>query len=313
VGDSAAMKEAHAFVAKLASADAAVLITGESGTGKELVVRAIHDNSRRSSGPFVAVSCAALVESLLESEMFGHERGAFTGAVAQKKGKFELAHGGTLFLDEVAELSPSLQAKLLRVLELHQFERVGGTRSITCDIRVIAATNRDLREEVRAGRFREDLYHRLNVVSFTMPPLRERVEDIPLLSNYFAVEYGAACKRKVWGVSDEALRCLTRYGWPGNVRELRNAIERAVVMGANDLIMPEDLPETVLEWQSADEPALTKFHGAVRDNKKELVLRAFKEGNGSFVETARLLGIHPNSLHRLVRSLNLRPALKEPE
>jgi Nif-specific regulatory protein len=298
VGESTAMRKVHEFIAKIAPTDTPVLVTGESGTGKELVVRAIHENSRRAEGPFVVINCTALVETLFESELFGHERGAFTGAIAQKKGKFEVANGGTIFLDEVGDLSPILQSKLLRVLQEHEFERVGGTRPIKCDVRVVAATNRDLKEAVSADAFREDLYYRLN-------------EDIPLFTNYFAVKYGAKCNRRVWGVSDEALRCLEGYSWPGNVRELENAIEHAVVLGSGDLILPEELPESVIEAQPAGDASPTAFHEATLEAKKQIVLRAFRKGNGSFVEAARLLGIHPRSLSRMVRNMNLKETLKE--
>src|SRR3989454_2370839 len=247
VGEGPAMAAVLRFIAKVAPTDSSVLITGESGTGKEVVARAIHQNSPRASRPFVAINCAALAETLLESELFGHERGAFTGAVAQKKGRLEMAEGGAVFLDEVGELAPHLQAKLLRVLQEHEFERVGGTRSIKVDARVITATNRDLKEMTKTGGFREDLFYRINVVSLDMPPLRDRREDLPLLARYFAQKYGERCNRRVAGISAEAIECLMNYEWPGNVRELENAIERAVVLGSSDVIRPEELPESILE------------------------------------------------------------------
>jgi transcriptional regulator with GAF, ATPase, and Fis domain len=309
VGESAAMKRVYQLVARVAPTDSTVLIRGESGTGKELAAQALHQNSGRRERPFVAINCAALTETLLESELFGHERGAFTGALAQKKGKLEVADGGTLFLDEVGELAPVLQAKLLRVLQERAFERVGGTRTIRVDVRVVAATNRDLEEAVRAGAFRQDLYYRLNVVSFEMPALRERREDIALLASYFAAKYGAKFKRRVTGVSPEARECLAGYDWPGNVRELENAIERAVVLGSTASILPEDLPETVLEAEPAAGSAaapVTKYHEAVREAKRQLIARALEHSGGGVTEAARALGVHPNYLHRLMRNLNLR-------
>ena len=318
VGESAAVKRVYQFIARVAPADTTVLVRGESGTGKELAARALHQNSPRRERPFVAINCAALTETLLESELFGHERGAFTGALAQKKGKLEVADGGTLFLDEVGEMPPAIQAKLLRVLQEREFERVGGTRTIRVDVRVVAATNRDLEEAVRTGGFRQDLYYRLNVVSFEMPPLRERREDIALLASYFVAKYAAKFKRRVTGLSEEARACLTAYDWPGNVRELENAVERAVVLGSTDRVLSEDLPETVLE--SAPDPSspdaaapqpFTRYHDALREAKRQLILRALEQSSGSFTEAARLLGVHPNYLHRLIRNLNLRPEIKK--
>ncbi|HYH84466.1 MAG TPA: sigma 54-interacting transcriptional regulator [Pyrinomonadaceae bacterium] len=314
VGESGAMRRVYQFIARVAPTDTTVLIRGESGTGKELAAQAVHQNSPRRDRAFVAINCAALTETLLESELFGHERGAFTGALAQKKGKLEIADGGTLFLDEVGEMSPILQAKLLRVLQEREFERVGGTRSISVDVRVVAATNRDLEEAVKVGKFRQDLYYRLNVVSFEMPALRERKEDIPLLANYFASKYAAKFKRKVTGLAPDARKCLLNYDWPGNVRELENAVERAVVLGTTERVLPEDLPETVLEAEAAsDSPSApaTKYHDAVRESKKHLLLRALEQSGGSFTEAARILGVHPNYLHRLISNLNLRPELKK--
>ena len=251
VGESKAMREVYEFVGRVAGRDSTVLIFGESGTGKELVARAVHTNSSRKDKPFVAINCAAITETLLESELFGHERGAFTGAVSQKKGKLEVAEGGTVFLDEIGELALPMQAKLLRVLQEREFERVGGTRPIKLDVRLIAATNRDLKEASRTGTFRSDLYYRLNVVSLEMPPLRERREDIPLLAAFFAAQHGEKVKRRVGGISPEARACLMRYDWPGNVRELENAIERAVVLGTTELILAEDLPEAIVEETAA--------------------------------------------------------------
>jgi transcriptional regulator with GAF, ATPase, and Fis domain len=240
VGEGEAMQRVYHFIGKVAPTDATVLINGESGTGKELAARAIHRNSKRAQKPFVAVNCAALTESLLESELFGHERGAFTGAIAQKKGRLEIANGGTLFLDEIGELSPALQVKLLRVLQEREFERVGGTVTIKADVRVIAATNKNLEAAMAANQFRHDLFYRLNVVSLEMPPLRTRREDILLLASYFVEKYATVCNRKLKGISPDARTALLAYEWPGNVRELENTIERAVVLGATDFILTKD-------------------------------------------------------------------------
>ncbi len=310
VGESAPMRTVYRFVSRVASTDSTVLITGESGTGKELVARAIHRNSPRVQKPFVAINCAALTETLLESELFGHEKGAFTGALQQKKGKLEVADGGTVFLDEMGELAPSLQAKLLRALQEREFERVGGTRAVHIDVRVIAATNRDLTESVKTGVFRQDLYYRLNVVSIEMPPLRQRRDDIPLLSSYFAARAAERSKRHVLGVSPEARACLVNYDWPGNVRELENAIERAVVLGSSDFILPEDLPEAILETVQPAGGTIAQYHEAVSEAKKQVILRAVEQAGGSYTEAAKLLGVHPNYLHRLIRNMNLKSVLK---
>jgi Nif-specific regulatory protein len=311
IGESPRMQSVYQFLRKVAPTDSTVLINGESGTGKELAARAIHLNSRRADKAFVAVNCAALTETLLESELFGHEKGAFTGAVAQKKGKLEVADGGTLFLDEVGEMPLVLQTKLLRVLQEREFERVGGTRTIKVDIRLIAATNRDLEEAIKQGIFRQDLYYRLNVVSIKMPPLRERREDIPLLASYFAALYSRKCKPHAMGISAPARQLLSHYDWPGNVRELENAIERAVVLSSSDLILPEDLPEALLEVESPPSAGVTKYHEAITEAKKQLILKAVEQAKGNFTEAARLLGVHPNYLHRLISNMNLRPALKK--
>lgn len=304
VGESAAMQRVYHFISKVAPTDATVLISGESGTGKELAARAIHRNSKRSQKPFMAVNCAALNESLLESELFGHEKGSFTGALAQKKGRLEIADGGTIFLDEIGELTAPLQVKLLRVLQEREFERVGGMVTIHVDLRVIAATNKNLEEALESGQFRQDLYYRLNVVSVEMPALRDRRDDIMLLANYFADKYGAHCNRKLKGFSPEARNCLTAYDWPGNVRELENTIERAIVLGTTEWILPEDLPEPVLETKMTA-GLVTTYHAAVVQNKKQIILRALEEANKNHAEAARLLGIHPNYLQRLIRNLNL--------
>jgi Nif-specific regulatory protein len=307
VGESKAMREVYEFVSRVAGRDSTVLISGESGTGKELVARAVHMNSHRVDKPFVAINCAAITETLLESELFGHERGAFTGAVAQKKGKLEVAEGGTVFLDEIGELALAMQAKLLRVLQEREFERVGGTRPIKLDVRLIAATNRDLKEASRTGTFRSDLYYRLNVVSLQMPALRERREDIPLLAAFFAAQHGEKVKRRVAGISPEAQACLTRYDWPGNVRELENAIERAVVLGSTEVILAEDLPDSILEETAASGQPVNALAEGIREAKKVLIERAIEQANGNYTEAAKLLGVHANHLFRLIRTLNLKP------
>ncbi len=311
VGESPRMREVYQLIERVAPTESTVLIRGESGTGKELAARAVHRNSPRRDRPFVAINCAALTETLLESELFGHERGAFTGAIAQKRGQLEMANGGTIFLDEMGELSPALQSKLLRVLQERDFMRVGGTRSMALNIRVIAATNKDLQKATQDGSFRQDLYYRLNVVSLTMPPLREHKEDIPQLANYFAAKYAEKCNRRIQGISPDAQPVLLEYDWPGNIRELENAIERAVALGSSELILLEDLPETLLETPSPFANRGSTYHEAVRQLKRQLILSAMEQSAGSFTEAAKLLGVHPNYLHRLIRNLDLRLSLKK--
>jgi transcriptional regulator with GAF, ATPase, and Fis domain len=309
IGESSIMKKIYAFISRVAPSNSNVLIFGETGTGKELAARAIHQNSPRSNAPFAPINCASLSETLLESELFGHEKGAFTGAIAQKKGKLELAQGGTVFLDEVAELSLTLQAKLLRFLQERQFERVGGVHPIRIDIRLIAATNKNLENAVSTGLFREDLYYRLNVLKLTMPPLRERVDDIPLLASHFAALYCKKTNRRTVGISAEARRYLVCYRWPGNVRELENAIERAVVLGIEENINVDDLPESIIESQPENIP-LTKYHAAVKEAKRHLILKALEQSSGNYVDAAKTLGLHVNNLYRLIRDLDLKSVLK---
>ncbi len=307
VGASSKIRDLLLLVQRVAPTTSTVLIQGETGTGKELVARAIHRNSPRAARPFVAINCAALTESLLESEMFGHDKGAFTGAIAQKKGKIEVAAGGTLFLDEISELAPAMQAKLLRVLQEREVEPVGSTRSIKVDLRVIAATNRDLRDGVRAGRFREDLFFRLNVVTITTPPLRERREDVvPLAVNFLAkisTKYNVSPKT----LSFNAMSLLMLHGWPGNVRELENAMEHAAVLSRGQEITPEDLPRSVLQTAAPAENLDATYSSAVKENKRQLIINALEQANGYYVEAARILGLHPNSLLRLIRKLGLKP------
>jgi len=311
VGEGPRIRDVLQFIAKVAPTDSTVLISGESGTGKELAARAIHVNSGRVNKPFMAVNCAALAESLLESELFGHEKGSFTGALMQKKGRLEIADGGTLFLDEIGELSQALQVKLLRVLQEREFERVGGNRTIKIDIRLITATNKNLEEAVNDNTFRQDLYYRLNVVNLEMPPLRDRPEDIPLLANYFAAKYSEKCNRRISGIAADAQARLLGYDWPGNVRELENAIERAVVLGTTDRILLEDLPESLLETEPPATAPATKYLEAVAQTKKQIILNAVEQAKGSYTEAAKLLGVHPNYLHRLIRNLNLKHLLKK--
>ncbi len=251
IGKSAVMRQIYQLIEKVAPSKATVLITGESGTGKELIARSIHFNSPRRMQPFISVNCGALPETLLESELFGHEKGAFSGAVSQRKGRFELAHEGTLFLDEVSEMSPHLQVKLLRILQEMEFERVGGTSTLKVDVRVVAASNRDLKEEVAANRFRNDLFYRLNVVHIHLPPLRERTDDIPLLVNHFLGKHRGGDSQQLLGIAPEAMRVLLDYSWPGNVRELENVIERTVILSSDDLIRASDLPVEIWEVAQA--------------------------------------------------------------
>ena len=310
IGRGPRMRQVYQFIERVAPSDSTVLILGESGTGKELASRAIHLNSPRKSRPFVALNCAALTETLLESELFGHERGAFTSAISQKKGLLEVAEGGTVFLDEVAELPPTLQAKLLRVLQEREFLRLGGTSSIKLNVRFIAATNKDLQKAVTDEKFRLDLFYRLNVVSITMPALREHPEDIPLLTDHFVSRYSARSNRKVRGLSPAARACLAHYDWPGNIRELENAIERAIVIGNSDLILPEELPDALADRALPISELTANFHDAVRGAKKQLILTALEQSQGSFTQAAKLLGLHPNYLHRLVSNLDLKATLK---
>jgi two-component system response regulator HydG len=304
VGTSEPMQKLLSLVKKAAATDATVLIRGESGTGKELVARLIHEQSPRAKAPFVVVHCAALAETLLESELFGHERGAFTGAVKRKLGRFELADGGTLFLDEIGEISPSIQTKLLRVLQERAFERVGGEETLRVDVRVVSATHRDLTKEVGSGRFREDLYYRLHVVPLTLPALRERPEDIPGLAEHFIVKSGPRLNRAVRGLTDQAKRALSHYPWPGNVRELENVIEQALVFAEGAALDLGDLPPALQPQAQRPLPGeLPPMHGdrplpdVLEDLERALILKAFEKANRVKTETARLLGIKTSALY----------------
>ncbi|HEY0794937.1 MAG TPA: sigma 54-interacting transcriptional regulator [Acidisarcina sp.] len=306
VGESRQMTQVEEFIARVGPSDVSVLIRGESGTGKELVARAIHGAGPRAGKPFIAINCAAIPETLIESELFGHEKGAFTGAIGTRKGKLEAAEDGTVFLDEIGEMPTPLQAKLLRVLQEREFERLGGTRPIPLKARVLAATNKNLEQAIKDGTFRGDLYYRLNVVSIAVPPLREHRDDIPLLALYFASKYAARNDRPFKGISREARALLMNYPWPGNVRELENSIEHAIVLGVTDEIIPEDLPAAILDELSAEHTG-ARYHTTLNQTKKDLVLSALNESNRSYPEAAKLLGIHPKYLHRLARTLNLKP------
>lgn len=311
IGESQPMKSLYNLVAKASPSDSTILISGESGTGKELVARAIHKNSLRRNKPFVAVNCALLNENLLESDLFGHEKGSFTGAVVQRKGKIQLAEEGTLFLDEIGELSLHLQAKLLRFLQEREFERVGGTKLINADVRIIAATNRDLKAEIKSGRFREDLFFRLKVVEIQMPALRERKEDIPLLTQHFIKKYSERCKRRIEGITRKATAALVNYEWCGNVRELENVIERAIVLGTSGIIQLEDLPYEIIEKRVNENDSNLDFHGQVTEAKRKIVLSAIKDTNKNYSEAARRLGMHPNNLHRVMRELDIKDKAKK--
>jgi DNA-binding NtrC family response regulator len=306
IGSSPPMQRVFEIVDQVAPSKATVLITGESGTGKELVANAIHQRSPRANGPFVKLHCAALAETLLESELFGHERGAFTGAMARKDGRFSIADGGTLFLDEIGEISPSVQVKLLRFLQEHEFERVGGTQTIRVDVRLIAATNRNLVEEVKAGRFREDLFYRLNVVTIDMPPLRDRKTDIPALGKFFLDRYTRDNAKQIEGFSPQTMELLMSYDWPGNVRELENAIERAVVLTNTKLVEPRHLPPNV-------RPTLTPAGmppipgSTLAELEKYAILETLKQTGGSTSKAAEILGISVRTIQYRLHDYNVAP------
>jgi DNA-binding NtrC family response regulator len=302
VGSDPTLRRVVALIEKVAPTEATVLIRGASGTGKELVARALHHNSPRRERPLVTLNCAALQETLLESELFGHEKGAFTGAVAAKQGLIEVAEGGTLFIDEISETAPGLQAKLLRVLEDGRYRRVGGTQEARADVRVIAATNKDLEEEQRAGRFREDLYYRLNVVAVKLPPLRERPEDIPLLVRHFLATRRVGLQP--FRVQPEALEALVRYGWPGNVRELANVLERAQILAEDSVVTLDDLPESIAEAaRPASIPAGNPHH--LCETKRRHVREVLRAEKGNKVHAARALGISRRALYRLIHKYGL--------
>jgi len=322
IGESPPMMEVYEVIERVADTPSTVLITGESGTGKELIARALHENGSREGKPFIRVNCAAIPPDLIESELFGYEKGAFTGAVTSKPGRFELAHEGTLFLDEIGEIPVSMQVKLLRVLQEQEFERVGGIKTIQIDVRLIAATNRDLREEIAAGRFREDLFYRLNVVHVQLPPLRERTSDIPLLLEHFVTKFngklGRAGERRVTGFSPEAMRLLKAFEWRGNIRELENVVERCMLFCDGDTIEAAHLPPETRETQPGTTEAVTTtaledgtgLKEAVKEAttrlERELIVRALDQTGGNVTHTARLLKISRKSLQTKMKELGLR-------
>jgi DNA-binding NtrC family response regulator len=305
LGKSAKMNQAADAAKKAAASKATVLLLGESGTGKELLARAIHNWSDRKDKPFVAINCVGLSKDLLESELFGHEKGAFTGAHQLKKGKMELADGGTVFLDEVGDITAELQTKLLRFLQEREFERVGGTRPMRVDVRIIAATNRDLDGDIKQGRFREDLYYRLNVVPVHLPPLRERKEDIPELAKFFLQRFAQETKKNFGEIAAEALEKLLAHDWPGNVRELGNVIERAVVLGQGPKLSPGDLPPSIAGGTLAGSPGRLSYHEAIDAARREMIRKALARAEGNRTEAAKLLGLHKTHLFRLMKSLKI--------
>jgi two-component system response regulator AtoC len=341
VGESAAIRAVYAVIEKVADTPSTVLITGESGTGKELIARALHEFSSWHAGPFIKINCAAIPKTLMESELFGYEKGAFTGAVGAKPGRFELAHGGTLFLDEIGEIPVEMQVKLLRVLQESEFERVGGIKTIKVDVRLVAATNRDLHAEVAASAFREDLYYRLNVVPIHLPPLRERREDIPLLVGHFIAKFNERLKKQITGIDAEAVERLAGYHWPGNIRELENVIERTMLFGEGPTIRASDLPGELLgvgpppdryEERRPTPPhgtpvvsaaasllvggeAVSSLKEAVRAEtervERDLIQRALDETAGNVTQAARKLQISRKSLQTKMKELGLRDKEKE--
>jgi two-component system response regulator AtoC len=302
--DNTKMKELCATVTKIAKSSASVLITGESGSGKELIATAIHYNSPRCNGPLIKINCGAVPEGLLESEFFGHEKGAFTGAATRRRGRFEQANGGTIFLDEIGDISAGLQVKLLRVLQEREFERVGGNETIKIDVRIIVATNRDLDAMVRAGAFRQDLYYRLNVVNLRVPALRERRDDVRLLADHFLQKFASENQREIIGFDENVLQALLNYSWPGNVRELANAVESAVIMSTGSIILLEDLPQNIISSELKSPSAAARDSGdtsrllkeMVKEFERQTIIQALDRNNGSRVKTARELGISRRSL-----------------
>ena len=307
VGRSRRMKELVDTLSLVAPSDATVLILGESGTGKEVVANALQQNSLRAQQPFIKVSCAALPETLLESELFGHEKGAFTGAVARREGRFQLAHRGTIFLDEVGEMSPATQAKLLRVLCEREFEPLGGTRTVKVDVRIIAATNRELEKDVREGRFREDLFYRLNVVPVTVPPLRERKEDIPDLAMHFFTIFCRKNGKDLKNISPKTMDILTRYEWPGNIRELENCVERAVIMARQEILVPEDLPPHIRVSALGAEETLNLPQGiSLAEVEKGLILKTLSDAGDNRTRAALILGINRRTLQNKLKQYGIR-------
>ena len=319
IGKSPPMLEVYKTVARVAPTKSTVLILGDSGTGKELIARAIHEHSPRANGPFVAVDCGALTETLLESELFGHMRGSFTGAVADKKGVFEEAQGGTCFLDEIGGISSSMQARLLRVLQEHEVRRVGGKEWMPVDVRVLAATNQDLAEAVANGEFRQDLYYRLDVVTVRLPPLRQRRDDIPLLAQHFLKYYSRDCGKPVSAISEKAMELLCSYRWPGNIRELEHAVEQAVALSYQPVLTPEDLPREIREQNADKFPAnplaTAQFNfpdtPSLEEVKKRYVRHVLQLTEGNVSATARMLNVDRRSLYRMLARYEIGPSLKD--
>ncbi len=316
IGNSQAIRHIYEVTAKVSNCYSTVLILGESGTGKELVAKNIHFNSSRADKPFVPVNCGAIPTELLESELFGHEKGAFTGAIATRIGRFEMADGGTIFLDEIGEMPTILQVKLLRVLQERSFERIGGTKTVNVDVRIIAATNQDLELSVKEGRFREDLFHRLNVIPIELPPLRKRTEDIPLLCGHFIEKHAKRFGRNPITLTDDALKIFTDYAWPGNVRELENAVERLLVLKDNDVIAPYDLPERMTGKKIPDLPDIDDddvnpfvggidLNAALEEYEKRLILHALELHNGVKSQAAKYLNINRTTLIEKMKRLRL--------
>ena len=304
-GNSAAMKQAVDFARKAAASNSTVLLLGESGTGKEVIASAIHRWSERGEEPFIAINCAGLSKELVESELFGHEKGAFTGAHLLKRGKIELARGGTVFLDEIGDMAPELQARLLRFLQEHRFERVGGTKTMDGDVRIVVATNRDLARAIRDGHFREDLYYRINVIAIRLPPLRERKEDIPELARHFLERFASEGNKRFTGIAEGAMVKLLDHDWPGNVRELANAIERAVVLGRGPEVTVRDLPTHLGAASAMPAPDGPGYHAALDAYKRNVIASALARTDGNRAAAAKLLGLQRTYLSRLIRSLGL--------
>jgi len=304
-GESATMKQVVDLARRAAASRSTILLLGESGTGKEVFAGAIHGWSERKDEPFVAINCAGLSKELVESELFGHEKGAFTGAHQLKRGKIELARGGTVFLDEIGDMALELQARLLRFLQEHRFERVGGTKSIDGDVRVIVATNRDLEKAIQEGSFREDLYYRINVIAIRLPPLRERKGDIPALAQHFLRRFASETKKTFTGIADDAMARLIAHDWPGNVRELANAIERAVVLGRGPEVAVRDLPDHLVATKNAPAPGSLTYHEALDASKRNVIEAALAQTGGNRAAAAKLLGLQRTYLSRLIRSLGL--------
>ena len=311
IGKAHNMEQVFDLIDTVADSRATVLVTGESGTGKELVARALHYNSSRRSAPFIRLNCAALPKDLMESELFGHEKGAFTGAIKQTRGRFEMADGGTLLLDEISEIDPALQAKLLRVLQEREFERIGSTQTIKVDVRIVATTNRDLQKEVEAGNFREDLYYRLNVIEMGLPPLRERKEDIPALVQNFVAKYNEENGKRVTGVADETLDALLAYDWPGNIRELENYTERAVVVARGEALAPDDYPQRLTSGPQGRDDGGIHVGMTVHEMERRLIMKTLESCQGNRTEAAGMLGISTRTLRNKLHEYGEMKAFKE--